>query len=418
MLTDEKPVPWSLEEGDSRQPGGNFWPAMVFWASIMGLLCLSMIMIHSATIMDRGGSIFMSQVIWVSLGMVAAVVMAIMPVNWLRKYSAYGMVVIIIPLIYLAVAYAAMKLNPGALKFFPFVPTIKGAVRWFRFPCPGLGSIQLQPSEFAKLFLLLYLSSYYGSITRSQCKEFRRGVLVPSVLAGTLCVLVLLGKDLSTTVVIGLTYFVIMYLAGVRFRYLLAIIAIGAVVGGAAIMLSPERVSRVTSYRAPETFKDDNSYQLWRSQLALGSGGMYGRGFSKGVIKTYLPEQHTDFIVAVMGEELGFLAVAGALVLYALIFLSASWVGFGSRERPDLLLCVGIGAMLAIQALINISVVSGWCPTTGVTAPFLSYGGSSMVMTLALAGLVMNVSIRNSRADMREMENSRCYLTIGGREPY
>ena len=416
MSTEEKPVPWSLESGDSGQASGNFWPAMIFCASILGLLCLSMIMIHSATVMDRGGTLFMSQVIWVVLGMLAAVVTAMMPITWLRKYSAYGMLAVIVPLVYLAVAYAASKLSPGSLRYFPFVPSIKGAVRWFRFPCPGLGSIQIQPSEFAKFFLLLYLSSYYGGLSRRQCKEFRLGVLVPSVLAGTLCFLVLLGKDLSTTVVIGLTYFVLMYLAGVRFRYLLAIIAIGLAIGVAAIMLSPERVSRVTSYRAPETFKDDNSYQLWRSQLALGSGGMYGRGFTKGVIKTYLPEQHTDFIVAVMGEELGFIAVAITLLLYALIFISASCVGFGSRERPDLLLCVGIGSMLAIQALINISVVSGWCPTTGVTAPFLSYGGSSMVMTLALAGLVMNVSIRNARAAMREMENSRYYLTLGGRD--
>ncbi len=414
MTNDSHPIPWSLEDdavatfNPLRQ--AKIWPTL-FILSVLALLILSMMMIHSATILNEGNRFFRSQFIWVVAGLGAAAVLTCVKPQVLRKWSLWGLVAILVPLAYLAVAYISNKLVQDSLRFFPFVQSIKGAIRWLRFPCPVLGSIQLQPSEFAKFFLILYLSSYYGGLSREKTKTFRGGVLTPMLLSGATCALVLLGKDLSTTVVIGATYFALMYLSGVRFRYLVCLAALGLLVGSAAIAVSPERRSRVTSYQNPEQGKDDDAYQLWRSQLALGSGGMFGRGYTCGVIKTYLPEQHTDFIVAVIGEELGFVGVVGVLSLYSLLFLSCLMIARQCRERPDMLLCLGIGLMLSLQALINIAVVSGWCPTTGVTAPFLSYGGSSMVMTLALTGLVLNVAWRNMMTIWDETLNTRCFLT-------
>lgn len=414
MVKEKEPIPWSQEDNAvatfNPMLQAKLWPG-VFIICIITLLILSMMMIHSATILNEGSRIFRSQIIWVILGILTSGVIAFINPRLLRKFSFWGMVAIIFPLVYLAAAYFSNKLIPGSLHYFPFVQSIKGAVRWLKFPCPVLGSIQLQPSEFAKFFLLLYLSSYYGGISRDNCKTFRYGVLTPSLISGCVCLLVLLGKDLSTTVVIGTTYFAIMYLSGVRFRFLICLVLLGAVVGTTAILVSPERRSRVTSYQDPELGKDDDAYQLWRSQLALGSGGLFGRGYSKGVIKSYLPEQHTDFIIAVIGEELGFAAVAGILLVYSMIFLSCIMIAMQCRERPDMLLCLGIGIMLTIQALINIAVVSGWCPTTGVTAPFLSYGGSSMVMTMALTGLILNIAWRNYQTIWDEIMNTQCYLT-------
>ena len=140
--------------------------------------------------------------------------------------------------------------------------------------------------------------------------------------------------------------------------------------------------------------------------MALGSGGLTGIGFTKSRLKQrYLPEAHTDFIVAIIGEELGFLSVLGLVALYVLLVASIFWIASQADDRQGVLLCAGVGLNIAFQALINISVVSGFCPTTGVTAPFLSYGGSSMIASLLGIGLVLSVS-RGSERDFvrREMQ--------------
>jgi len=143
----------------------------------------------------------------------------------------------------------------------------------------------------------------------------------------------------------------------------------------------------------------------------MGGGGLKGRGFSKGVLKTFLPEAHTDFIVAVIGEELGFLGVSLVFFLYLTMFSSIIFIARQCRGRPEMLLCLGVGTLICMQALVNIGVVSGWCPTTGVTAPFLSYGGSSMMILLVCSGLVLNVSLRNLVDIWDEITNSQWHLT-------
>ena len=167
----------------------------------------------------------------------------------------------------------------------------------------------------------------------------------------------------------------------------------------------------MTSYKNPEAEQLGDAFQLWRSQLGMGGGGLKGRGFSQGVIKTFLPEAHTDFIVAVIGEELGFLGVSLVFFLYLSLSTSIVFIARQCRGRPEMLLCLGIATLFCMQALINIGVVSGWCPTTGVTAPFLSYGGSSLMVLLICSALVIKVSMRNLYLIWQEITESQWHLT-------
>ncbi len=407
---------WSVDEQATQGLQGllsvRTWP-IIFLLSMLGLIALGLPMVYSATVHSVGAKLFWHQVLWLIVGLLAALLTAFIPLKYLQRYSLWGIVLVATPLLYLAIASVGYKINHSWLLYFPFVAEIKGAIRWLKFSGGG-HSVQVQPSEFAKVFLLIYLSSYYGNLAREKIKKFKEGLLIPASIIGGILVLILLGKDLSTTVITGLCCFAVMFFAGVRARYLMLIVLGGLCLGVMAVLISPERVSRMTSYQNPEAEQLGDAFQLWRSQLGMGGGGFRGRGFSRGVIKTFLPEAHTDFIVAVIGEELGFLGVAAVVILYLSMFTSIIFIARQCRGRPELLLCLGIGVMISFQALINIGVVSGWCPTTGVTAPFLSYGGSSLLILLICCGLIINISLHNLLLFWREMLKTPYHLTYKG----
>ena len=263
----------------------------------------------------------------------------------------------------------------------------KGSFRWLQ-----VGFVSVQPSEFAKPAVILFLADYFGRRAR-HVAEFRRGFLRPMLAAGSILGLIFLGKDLSVTVITGTVVFVLAFVAGVRLRYLTLLAAAGLILVLLALQSSPERMRRLTVYRAPEEAQHREGYQLWNSQLALGSGGWTGLGFTRSRMKQfYLPEAHTDFIVAIVGEELGYLAVASLILTYCLLLATTVWIAVLAADRQGLLLASGVGLSIAVHAFVNISVVSGFGPTTGVTAPFLSYGGSSMIASLLGIGLVLSVS--------------------------
>jgi cell division protein FtsW len=174
---------------------------------------------------------------------------------------------------------------------------------------------------------------------------------------------------------------------------------------------------RFTVYRNPEQSQNAEGYQLWHSQLALGSGGLGGLGFTRSRMKQhYLPEAHTDFIVAIVGEELGFAAVAALILVYCLLVGAVLWAGALSGDRTGVLLCVGVALSIGFQAFVNISVVSGFCPTTGVTAPFLSYGGSSMLALMTSIGLVLNVTLVSESQEVENALDSRYSPALPPRE--
>lgn len=364
------------------------------------LLSLGLVMVYSTTFIQFGSAYFYRQTLWIAVGLAGMLAVTLTPREWLSRFSLVFLALIVAALGYLFLAYLTNRfISKEVAGYFPLIPgAIKGGFRWLR-----LGPVSLQPSEFAKFGLIVYLSSYYGSRSREVIGTWKHGVLIPGLVSVITLAGIFLGRDLSTTVITGGVVMVLMFLAGVRARYLLLAVALGLAAGTAAIALNPERVSRVISYRNPENFKQDDGYQLWHSHLAMGSGGWRGRGITQGIMKrVYLPEAHTDYIVAVLGEELGYVGVLGVLALYLVFFGGSLGVAYLCRSQVDMLMCMGVGVLVAFQALINISVVSGWCPTTGVTAPFLSYGGSSIFSILLCTGLLFNICRRNLAAIQQE----------------
>ncbi len=358
---------------------------------VIMLLLFGLTMLYSTSYAVYGEEKMLRQMVWTVIGTAGALIAGALDYRRLIRYGWPLLGIAALALLYLAVANVLHHLGgtardiAGAL---PFVSGLHvGSARWL-----GISFVRIQPSEFAKVAIILFLAYYFGLHAR-HLGTFYQGFFKPMAAVGVVGLLILLGGDLSTTAITGGMVGILAFVAGVRLRYLLLIALAGIVLGVAAIRISPERMARITSYRNPEAHQQDEGYQLWFSQLALGSGGWRGLGFTNSRMKhRYLPEAHTDFIVAIIGEELGFLGVAAVLVLYIFLTLSTLWIGILAPDREGLLLCCGVALSFGLHAFVNIGVVSGFLPTTGVTAPLISYGGSSVVGALLEVGLVMSVS--------------------------
>ncbi len=380
---------------------------------IVLLLFFGIVMLYSTSYSAFGEDKLARQLTWIVVGGAGAMLLRSLDYRVLGRLSWVGLAAVSLVLAYLALAqflYGYGELRP-IVDNFPFVAgQIKGSFRWLRF-----GPFKLQPSEFAKPAIILFLADYYNRRTR-HVHEFWRGFLRPMMMVGCCLGLILLGRDLSTTVITGAVIGILAFVAGVRLRYLLPVFA-AVFLGGMWVLtadpvhiakvLSKERAARIVAYRDPEAEPLGDGYQLWSSQLALGSGGGRGLGFTNSRMKQrYLPEAHTDFIVAIVGEELGYIGVLALLLLYVAIMVVAFWLAGLVPDRTGMLICVGVGLFIGLQAFVNISVVSGFCPTTGVTAPFVSYGGSSMVASLLGFGLILSV-VRIGMRDALERELGR-----------
>jgi len=360
-------------------------------ALVAVLLIFGISMLYSTSYAAFGEKVLGRQLTWVAIGSIAAMVLSRLDYRKLGRRSWVLLAAVGAPLAYLAFAYILHKLSfvPKTVsENLPLIgEPIKGSFRWLR-----LRGLSVQPSEFAKLVLILFLADYYAKQAR-HVHEFKRGFLVPMAATGGILALVFLGKDLSTTVITGVVVLTLSFIAGVRLRYLALVSLLGVAFIFGALKCSPERMRRFTVFRVPEEHQRNEGYQLWCSQLALGSGGGSGLGFTSSRMKQfYLPEAHTDFIVAIVGEELGFTAVGTLILTYCLLVYAAFWISVLAPDRQGALLAMGIGLSTGLHAFINISVVSGFCPTTGVTAPFLSYGGSSMIASLLGVGFLLSVS--------------------------
>ncbi|MGE5552442.1 MAG: putative lipid II flippase FtsW [Betaproteobacteria bacterium] len=261
-----------------------------------------------------------------------------------------------------------------------------GATRWI-----NLGPLSIQPTEIAKLAMVVFLAAYFAG--RPERVLSLSGLAVPAGILGLIVLLVMKQPDFgSTLIIMGLTT-AMFILAGIRFSWLIA--AGLAVLPGLVYLAKakPYRAARLTAFLNPWAHRQDIGYQTIQSLLALGSGGILGLGLGQSRQKfLYLPEQHTDFIFAILGEELGLL---GTLTVVALYFVFA-WRGYRiAINAPDefgSLLAAGLTSVVAFQAILNMMVISGSLPITGVTLPLLSYGGSSLAITLSCVGILLNIS--------------------------
>ncbi len=267
------------------------------------------------------------------------------------------------------------------------IETVGGAQRWLT-----IGGFTFQPSEIAKIVLPMALARWLTD-NRQNVASFKRGFLPSAGLTLLTAGLIFLQKDLSSAMVVGAVGFIMMYCAGIRARYLGGTLGLGLVGIGAAILFEPYRLQRVYSWLDPWSDALGDGYQTVQSLLALGSGGLTGVGLGSGGSKWYyLPARHTDFIYSVLGEELGF--IGGLVVILIMVFLIWRGIMVAVRVRNFYasMLAMGLISSLTVQTLINLGVVTGLFPVTGVTLPFLSYGGTSLVVSMIMVGMLMNIS--------------------------
>jgi len=262
-----------------------------------------------------------------------------------------------------------------------------GARRWL-----GAGPLQFQPSEVAKFAFVIFLSTYLDRTGR-EISSFWRGLFPALMALGLVFGLIMMEPDLGTSLTLGGTAFLMLFSAGAQLGHLAMLAGLGAVGVFILARIDPERWSRITTYLNPWSDPTDSGYQIIQALLAFGSGGLFGVGLGRSRQKWfYLPERHTDMIFAVLGEEMGFIGA----VLVLLLFAAFAWRGYRiAIQAPDRftsLLAAGVTSLITLQAAMNIAVVTASIPSTGIPLPLLSYGGSSLIITLAGVGILLGVS--------------------------
>jgi len=269
----------------------------------------------------------------------------------------------------------------------PLAQPINGTRRWLR-----LGPVSFQPAELAKLALVIYLAGYLTQ-KRAEIDDFRRGLLQPLAVAAALAVLILVQPDLGNCLTLVAVTFALLYLAGSPVRYLGFIVGAALPFVALAIWLAPYRLRRITTFIDPWSDPRGSGFQIIQSWLALGSGGVLGRGIGESKQKLfYLPEAHTDFIFAVIGEELGFLGAMAIIALFAVLVWRGLRVGLRAPDPFGAYLALGITVLIATQTLVNLGVVTGALPTKGLPLPFISFGGSALLVTMVSTGVLLNIS--------------------------
>jgi len=340
------------------------------------LMALGMVMLYSASTVSDGAKFLGKQLAWGGVGLVAAVSAACLPVRLLRelKWLRWG-------LIALALFLLVIVLIPGIGK------AAGGARRWL-----SVGFGQFQPSELAKLAAIVFLA-WYGDLHARRMGEFKVGYLYPILAVGLAMGLIFLEPDWGTALLIGTVAGGMLIVAGAKLRYLLTTAALGFVLLSAAIWHNDVRRERLLAFLDLEKYKETTGYQQWQAQLALGAGGWEGKGLGDGRQKLgFVPEHHTDFILSVIGEELGAMASLGVLAAFAAIVLAGTYIAMRARDTFSQLLVAGITMMIGLQAILNVAVVTASLPNKGISLPFISYGGSNLVVMLGCVGLLLSVA--------------------------
>lgn len=346
---------------------------------VVALLTLGMIMLASASGVkaearyDDQFYFVERQALWICVGITASFFTFFLDYNFWRRFA--------VPLLVISMLSLALLLVPG------LAPNVGGSIRWFRF-----GKVSIQPSEMAKFALVVFVA-WWMARERRRAGTLVMGFLAPIGVVGLLAGLILLEPDFGTTVLCGLVAVALMFVGGTRWFYLLFSVLLGGGFMAAMIYYDKVRAARILAFLDPEKYAATSGYQLLGALNAFITGGLYGKGLAKGVQKFfYLPEAHTDFIFAVIGEEMGLFWSLVVVLLFAGFFTCGLMIVWKTRDVFARLLALGITLLITFQAIINIAVVTGCMPTKGLPLPFMSYGGSSMVMTLFMVGVLCNIA--------------------------
>lgn len=405
---EEQAVSWVLEReyagplARSRRAAGRAQPRWDPWllGGALALLTLGLIMVYSASVAyaervtGMSAYYFAKHFMHAVLGLLCAGIVAHSRMRWWERGGPF--------LLLLGIALLVVVLLPG------IGANVNGSTRWIR-----LGLLNLQPSEFVKLFSVIYVAGYLVR-RQEELRNFTQGVLRVGIVVAVIGMLLLQEPDLGAVAVICFTVLTMLFLGGVRFWHFLVVVVAG--VGGMVLLtlVSPYRLTRVTSFLDPWADPYSSGFQLVQALIAFGRGEWFGVGLGASVQKlSYLPAAHTDFLLAVIAEELGFVGVLGVMMLFVLVIVRAFAIAraaeaagqtFGAR------LAAGLAVLIGVQAMISMGVNMGMLPTKGLTLPFVSYGGSSMIANCLMLGLLLRVD-RDTRAQAwGSRKRSEAYL--------
>jgi len=396
------------DEGSRPAPSGEgagqrIWPTLSSWrealavprtsqpdywllAVVGALVVLGLVMLYSssfAAAAEHYGSpmyFLGKQLLWLVFGVIGALVAMRLDYRFWRRYSVVGMAVIVILLI-------AVRILPE-----PLSQEINGAKRWI-----NLGPINIQPSQLAYLVFVVYIADWLSK-RGQKLRQVAYGLVPFAIILGVLCGLIMLEPDMGTAVMLALIGAVVFIVAGADLKQMALA---GALSGGIFFLFarfSPYRWARITSFLDPWSAAEDVGHHLVHNLMALGSGGLFGVGLGQGRQKfDWLPSPHTDSIFAVIGEELGLLGCLLFVGLFLWIAFRGYTISLRAPDRYGLLLGVGVTTWLCFQGFLNMAVVAGLLPFTGLTLPFVSYGGSSLACCMTATGLLLNLSCHEKR---------------------
>ncbi|WP_237023448.1 putative lipid II flippase FtsW [Lacunisphaera limnophila] len=348
-------------------------PASVIIVCVAALVSIGLVVLFSASSPIKGGpyAYLYKQLIFLALAIGAGWLVAIADLEQTRRFAWIA---------------AAISLALLVLVLIPQIGiSVKGSRRWL-----NLGFTRLQVSEFAKLALVFSLA-HYLALNQSKLHDLWRGFVIPGAWTGLFAVLVILEPDFGTAFLLGTIGLVMLFLAGARLKFLLPAIGSALVLFALLVWQNPVRLRRITSFMDIEANRGDGAYQLWQAILAFAAGGVDGVGLGQGRQQnSFLPEAHTDFIFAIMGEEMGLIFTLTVVALFVTIFVAGL---MHVRRAPNLfqfLLVTGCLLLICLQAIINLGVVTGMLPTKGMSLPFISAGGSNLLLMGLLVGVIIN----------------------------
>jgi cell division protein FtsW len=381
------------------KPAERGHPAVLLAITVATLVLLGLVMILSASSVSAFadyGSPFMffkKQLIWAALGVAGYIFLARFDYKKLKKRGNLALGIAIVML--LAVLVPGIGITVG------------GSARWI-----GAGPLSFQPSEFAKLALILFAADAFARQRESSLRHFAN-TAVPMIPGfGALALLVMLQPDMGTTMILGFIAFGVMFVAGAPLKYITPLGLAGTALAVFGALAEPYRRARVTAFLDPWKDPLNTGYQTIQSLIALGSGGWFGVGLGASRQKwSYIPNSHTDFIFAILGEEMGLVGTLTVLGLFAFLIYLGVRVAKAAPDRYGMLLASGITLWIGAQALINMGAVTAAAPITGVPLPLVSFGGSSLVISLMAMGILTNIASQGRATRTRRAPGERASST-------
>ena len=364
-----------------QSPVASGRPDITLFIVTIVLVVIGTVMIYSSSsiiAMEKYGDGYhyiKKQIVFVLLGLGIMIGVSKVPYRFLRKVAYPG--------VFMAIALLSLLMVPGV------GTTVGGATRWIR-----VGGISFQVSELVKILLVVFLAHYLTKKI-AHIKEFSRVFLVPLAFLVVILGLVLCQPDFGTAAIMVMVSMLMFYLAGSRLVFLAGLTAAAIPVGVILIMQESYRMRRLMSFLNPWDDPTRTGFQIIQSFISFGSGGTFGVGLGNSMQKLfYLPEPHTDFILAVIAEESGFFGVTVIILLFSILVFRGFVIAFRCPDLFGMLLAAGLTTVIAMEAFINMAAVMGLVPTKGLVLPFLSYGGTSLMMCMMIVGVLLNVSSR------------------------